>query len=281
MRERLNEEIKRRTRVVRIFPNAASGLRLVRALCADTHEGWLADHRSLHMEFPERTEERTAARRLTDHSLSPESAIAQLDVHTPSRSRGSAVRPPPNVRILLTLEGSGRPVAWVPPPHGPADDTPAGERRCPWRPGKREGHVSVEQHHVNQSGHQPRIPVGIGLLVLPRVSIHIHLPQPPDVSVCRNVDDVEAEAGPTPMEERVLLLGEAPLVFHARGAAVLSCGLISCLSIQRRPCSILDVPSRADGTVARPEPRRPGSIRTCPPSTPALIPETGVPRSPR
>ena len=47
MLERLNEEIKRRTRVVRIFPNAASCLRLVRALCAETHEGWLEDHRYL------------------------------------------------------------------------------------------------------------------------------------------------------------------------------------------------------------------------------------------
>ena len=35
MLERLNEEIKRRTRVVRIFPNPASCLRLVRALCAE------------------------------------------------------------------------------------------------------------------------------------------------------------------------------------------------------------------------------------------------------
>ena len=41
MLERLNEEIKRRTRVVRIFPNPDSCLRLVRALCAETHEGWL------------------------------------------------------------------------------------------------------------------------------------------------------------------------------------------------------------------------------------------------
>jgi transposase-like protein len=49
MLERLNEEIKRRTRVVRIFPNAESCLRLVRALCAETHEAWLEDNRYLNM----------------------------------------------------------------------------------------------------------------------------------------------------------------------------------------------------------------------------------------
>lgn len=49
--ERLNEEIKRRTRVVRIFPNTESCLRLIRALCAETHEGWLEDHRYLNMEY--------------------------------------------------------------------------------------------------------------------------------------------------------------------------------------------------------------------------------------
>ena len=47
MRERLNEEIKRRTRVVRIFPNTESCLRLVRALCVETHEAWLEDNRYL------------------------------------------------------------------------------------------------------------------------------------------------------------------------------------------------------------------------------------------
>ncbi len=47
--ERLNEEIKRRTRVVRIFPNEASCLRLVRALCAETHETWLEDNRYIDM----------------------------------------------------------------------------------------------------------------------------------------------------------------------------------------------------------------------------------------
>lgn len=51
MLERLNEEIKRRTRVVRIFPNDASCLRLVRALCAEIHETWLEDHRYLNMDY--------------------------------------------------------------------------------------------------------------------------------------------------------------------------------------------------------------------------------------
>ena len=51
MLERLNEEIRRRTRVVRIFPNAASCLRLVRALCAEVHETWLEDHRYLNMDL--------------------------------------------------------------------------------------------------------------------------------------------------------------------------------------------------------------------------------------
>jgi len=47
--ERLNEEIRRRTYVVRIFPNEASCLRLVRALCVEVHENWIEDHRYLDM----------------------------------------------------------------------------------------------------------------------------------------------------------------------------------------------------------------------------------------
>jgi putative transposase len=49
--ERLNEEIKRRTLVVRIFPNPSSCLRLVRALCAETHETWLEDNRYINMDL--------------------------------------------------------------------------------------------------------------------------------------------------------------------------------------------------------------------------------------
>ncbi len=51
MLERLNEEIRRRTRVVRIFPNAESCLRLVRALCVEIHEAWLEDNRYLNMDL--------------------------------------------------------------------------------------------------------------------------------------------------------------------------------------------------------------------------------------
>lgn len=41
MLERLNQEIKRRTRVVRIFPNEASCIRLVSALAMETAEEWM------------------------------------------------------------------------------------------------------------------------------------------------------------------------------------------------------------------------------------------------
>ena len=51
MLERLNEEIKRRTLVVRIFPNTESCLRLIRALCIETHETWLEDNRYLNLTF--------------------------------------------------------------------------------------------------------------------------------------------------------------------------------------------------------------------------------------
>ena len=40
--ERLNQELKRRTRVVRIFPDGPSCLRLVTALAMGTREEWQA-----------------------------------------------------------------------------------------------------------------------------------------------------------------------------------------------------------------------------------------------
>lgn len=50
MLERINQELKRRTLVVRIFPNAASCLRLIRALAVEIHEDWVEATRYLNME---------------------------------------------------------------------------------------------------------------------------------------------------------------------------------------------------------------------------------------
>jgi len=48
--ERLNQELKRRTRVVRIFPNRASLLRLVTALALEQSEDWVSGRRYLDMD---------------------------------------------------------------------------------------------------------------------------------------------------------------------------------------------------------------------------------------
>lgn len=50
MLERINQELKRRTLVVRIFPNMASCLRLIRALAVEIHEDWVEAIRYLNME---------------------------------------------------------------------------------------------------------------------------------------------------------------------------------------------------------------------------------------
>jgi transposase-like protein len=60
MQERLNEEVRRRERVIRIFPNDASALRLIGALLAEQNEVW-QERRYLDMdEFEQWKESRTA-----------------------------------------------------------------------------------------------------------------------------------------------------------------------------------------------------------------------------
>jgi transposase-like protein len=47
--ERLNEEVRRRERVIRIFPNRASALRLLGAVLMERHEQWTTGHCYLDM----------------------------------------------------------------------------------------------------------------------------------------------------------------------------------------------------------------------------------------
>ena len=65
MLERLVEELKRRTLVVRIFPIAAACLRLVRALAVETHENWIVAMQYLNME-PLREQKKEALRKLEE-----------------------------------------------------------------------------------------------------------------------------------------------------------------------------------------------------------------------
>ena len=57
------EEIKRRTWVVRMFPNTAACLRLVRALAVEMHENWIEAMQYLNME-PLAEQKKAALRQL-------------------------------------------------------------------------------------------------------------------------------------------------------------------------------------------------------------------------
>ena len=60
MLERLHEEIKRRTRVARLFPNEASLLRLVSAIEMEISEDWIAGKRYLNMNIEMENENESA-----------------------------------------------------------------------------------------------------------------------------------------------------------------------------------------------------------------------------
>ena len=51
MLERINQELKRRTLVIRIIPNEESCLRLIRTLAVEIPEDWIEAHRYLNMEM--------------------------------------------------------------------------------------------------------------------------------------------------------------------------------------------------------------------------------------
>lgn len=67
--ERFNQEIKRRTRVVRIFPNREACLRLVTALAVEQSEEWVTGRRYLDMEQlkERRSEERSREEVIIEH----------------------------------------------------------------------------------------------------------------------------------------------------------------------------------------------------------------------
>jgi len=48
--EKLNQEVRRRERVIRIFPNEESALRLIGAVLMEMDEAWSTGHRYFNME---------------------------------------------------------------------------------------------------------------------------------------------------------------------------------------------------------------------------------------
>ncbi len=60
MLERLHEEIKRRTRAARLFPNEASLLRLVSAIEMEISEDWVVGKRYLDMNVEMESENESA-----------------------------------------------------------------------------------------------------------------------------------------------------------------------------------------------------------------------------
>ncbi|KRP97628.1 hypothetical protein AOQ72_17265 [Bradyrhizobium yuanmingense] len=105
MLERLNEEIRRRTYVVRIFPNAESCLRLVRALTVERHETWLEDHRYLNMDLL-KEHKKEALRQAALTMLRPTKGMHATPLR---RRRSPALRSWASERRRLRGDGSAGP----------------------------------------------------------------------------------------------------------------------------------------------------------------------------
>ena len=82
MLERFIQEIRRREKVIRIFPNMSSAYRLVGALCAETHEEWSTGRRYLNMDeyvqwrADQTVEDAPDEETLLDGERAPQSAAA-------------------------------------------------------------------------------------------------------------------------------------------------------------------------------------------------------------
>lgn len=103
MLERLNEGVRRRTYVVRIFLNTESCRRLVRALAVETHENWMEASRYLNMD--DLREHKKLA--LKQAVITPPSTahFAEIDAHNPAPSR----LPPPAIQPANPLRPTYRP----------------------------------------------------------------------------------------------------------------------------------------------------------------------------
>ena len=76
MLERLNEELRRRERVIRIFPNNDSALRMIGALLVEQHEQWISGKRYFNMDEYESWRQARQAQWETEHAPAPMRQIA-------------------------------------------------------------------------------------------------------------------------------------------------------------------------------------------------------------
>ena len=70
--ERLHREIRRRTRVVGIFPHEASALRLISAVLAEIHEEWLTGRQYLNLAAKWSNPSLRALKEITEKRFLPE-----------------------------------------------------------------------------------------------------------------------------------------------------------------------------------------------------------------